>query len=332
MTVRTGDRRTGTGLLMVALLLLGGCATNSQMDKEQAASGNEAFYEGKSTLAYAGLPQATTVKQGIIMGDQALARGDTDEALYHYVQALDLDTESAIAYYRIGQVHMGRDNEKLASLALRSALGIEPEHIGALTALGVLHLKHNRYPEARANLDKAVALDRKRFDTDAEQNYDARSPSRAYNGLGVLADLDGNTAEAQRLYQISLSIRPEAADTLNNLGYSYYLDSRWRDAEKQFRKALEISPEYEQAWRNLGLVYARQQRYLAALNALERVMDTAKAHNDIGYICMLDGRYALAKQYFEKALTLSPVFYPKAKENLTYVERLEEAARQQVGR
>ncbi len=331
MSVRTGDRRTGTGLLMVALLLLGGCATNSQMDKDQA-SANEAFYEGKSTLAYAGLPQATTVKQGIIMGDQSLARGDTDEALYHYVQALDLDTESAIAYYRIGQVHMGRDNEKLASLALRSALGIEPEHIGALTALGVLHLKHNRYPEARANLDKAVALDRKRFDTDAEQNYDARSPSRAYNGLGVLADLDGNTAEAQRLYQISLSIRPEAADTLNNLGYSYYLDSRWRDAEKQFRKALEISPEYEQAWRNLGLVYARQQRYLAALNALERVMDTAKAHNDIGYICMLDGRYALAKQYFEKALTLSPVFYPKAKENLTYVERLEEAARQQVGR
>ncbi|GAA0702085.1 tetratricopeptide repeat protein [Marinobacterium maritimum] len=332
MTSRTGERRIGTGLLMVALLLLSGCATNSQMDKEQAASSNEAFYEGKPTLAFAGLPQATTVKQGIIMGDQALARGDTDEALYHYVQVLDLEAESEMAYFRIGQVHMGRGNEKLASLALRSALGIDPEHIGALTAMGVLHLKHNRYAEAKVNLDKAVALDRKRFDADAAQDYDARSPSRAYNGLGVLADLDGNTAEAQRLYQISLSIRPEAADTLNNLGYSYYLDSRWRDAEKQFRKALDISPEFEQAWRNLGLVYARQQRYLAALNALERVMDTAKAHNDIGYICMLDGRYALAKQYFEKALTLSPTFYPKARENLTYVERLEEAARQQVGR
>lgn len=332
MYLYNGDRRIGAGVLMAAVLLLGGCATGSQMNQDTTTSGNDAFYEGKPTLAYAGLPRATTVKQGLIMGDQALARGDTDEALYHYIQVLDLEKNSAAAYFRIGQVHMGRNNEKLASLALRSALGVEPEHIGALTALGVLHLKHNRYAEARVHLDKAVALDRKRFDADAEQDYDARSPSRAYNGLGVLADLDGNTAEAQKLYRVSLNIRPEAADTLNNLGYSYYLDSRWREAEQQFRKALEIAPNYEQAWRNLGLVYARQQRYLAALNALERVMDTAKAHNDIGYICMLDGRYALAKQYFEKALTLSPVYYPKAKENLTYVERLEEATRQQAGR
>ncbi|GAA0790854.1 tetratricopeptide repeat protein [Marinobacterium sediminicola] len=320
----------GKGLLLMTVVLLAGCAANSQM--EQTSSDNDAFYEGKPTLAYSGLPRAATVKQGIIMGDQALARGETDEALYHYVQVLDLESESAAAYFRIGQVHIGRGNEKLASLALRSALGIEPEHIGALTALGVLHLKHNRYSEARTNLDKALELDRKRFEASAEQQYDARSPSRAYNGLGVLADLDGNTAEAQRLYQISLSIRPDAADTLNNLGYSYYLDARWDDAERQFRKALEIDPEYDQVWRNLGLVYARQQRYLAALNALERVMDSAKAHNDIGYICMLDGRYSLAKQYFEKAMTLSPTFYPKAKENLTYVERLQEAAREQVGR
>lgn len=328
----TGKRQINTGTLVMAVLLLGGCAANSQMDQQPATGSNETFYEGKPTLAYSGLPQATTVKQGIIMGDQALARGDTDEALYHYVQTLELESQSEMAYFRIGQVHMGRNNEKLASLALRSALGIDPEHIGALTAMGVLHLKHNRYAEAREHLDKAVALDRKRFDAGAAQDYDARSPSRAYNGLGVLADLDGNTAEAQRLYQISLSIRPDAADTLNNLGYSFYLDSRWREAERQFRKALDISPDYEQAWRNLGLVYARQQRYLAALNALERVMDSAKAHNDIGYICMLDGRYALAKQYFEKALTLSPTFYPKAKENLIYVQRLEEATREQAGR
>lgn len=332
MIPRTGNRHPGKGLLLVGMIILGGCATNSQMEQDSAANANEAFYEGKPTLAYTGLPRASTVKQGIIMGDQALARGDTDEALYHYVQVLDLDGESAAAYFRIGQVHMGRDNEKLASLALRSALASEPEHIGALTALGVLHLKHNRYAEAKAYLDRALNEDRKRFAAGAEQDYDARSPSRAYNGLGVLADLDGNTTEAQRLYRISLSIRPGAADTLNNLGYSYYLDSRWRDSEQQFRKALDISPEFEQAWRNLGLVYARQQRYLAALNALERVMDTAKAHNDIGYICMLDGRYALAKQYFEKALTLSPTFYLKAQENLTYVERLEESARQQAGR
>ncbi|MBA4501422.1 tetratricopeptide repeat protein [Marinobacterium marinum] len=331
MSTRTGDRFIGAGVL-VLLLLLGGCAGQSTMDADMADGGNEAFYEGKPVAVYAGLPRADTARQGVIMGDQALARGDTDEALYHYVQALELNDESAMAYFRIGQIHLGRDNEQLASLALRSVLRIDPEHIGALTALGVLHLKHNRYADATDDLNRAVALDRQRFDADEEQNFDARSPARAYNGLGVLADLDGNTTEAQRLYRISLSIRPAAADTLNNLGYSYYLDSRWQEAGVEFRKALEVTSDFEQAWRNLGLVYTRQQRYLAALNALEQVMDTAQAHNDIGYVCMLDGRYALAKQYFEKALTLSPTFYPKAQANLTYVERLEESARQQAVR
>ncbi|MBR9829223.1 MAG: tetratricopeptide repeat protein [Oceanospirillales bacterium] len=330
MTSRTGQYSTGKGLLLATIVLLNGCAANSQM--EPTTSANEAFYEGKPTLAFSGLPQAPTVKAGLSMGDQALARGDADEALYHYVQVLERAPDNASAYFRIGQIHMARNNMKLASLALRSALGNEPEHIGALTALGVLQLKQNRYAEGREYLERAVANDRKRFAEDAGQDYDARSPARAYNGLGVLADLDGQTAEAQGFYQIALAIKPDAADTLNNLGYSYYLDARWGDAEKQFRKALEIAPDYEQAWRNLGLVYARQQRYLAALHAFERVMDSAQAHNDIGYICMLDGRYALAQDYFEQALTLSPVFYPKAQDNLTYVRRMQEAVAQGTGR
>ncbi|GGB88658.1 hypothetical protein GCM10011352_13340 [Marinobacterium zhoushanense] len=323
------SRFTSGPLLVMAILLLGGCAANQEKEK---TSSNDAFYDGKPMLAFAGLPVAKNAEEGVRMGDQALSRGDADEALYHYVQALELDAKSADAYYRIGQIHYRRDNEKLASVALRSALGIVPEHTGALTAMGVLHLKHNRYQQARGYFDKALASDRQRFTEDSEQSFDGATPMEAYNGLGVLADLDGNTAEAQRLYQVALAISPNAADVHNNLGYSYYLESRWREAEREFRKALDINPDYEQAWRNLGLVYARQQRYLSALHALERVMDTAKAHNDIGFICMLDGRYQLAEYYFEQALTLSPVFYPKAKENLTYVKRIKEAAAQSAGR
>jgi len=316
-------------VLILSLLLLGGCAANQEQSQKSA---NEAFYEGKPMLAFSGLPTAKTAEEGVRMGDRALAGGNVDEALYHYVHALELDGKSADAYYRIGRLHYRRDNEKLASLALRSALGIEPEHVGALSVMGVLQLKHNRYREARDYLEKAVAKDKVRLAEGAAVAFDSASPAEAYNGLGVLADLNGDTAEAQRLYGIALGIRPEAADVHNNLGYSYYLESRWPEAEREFRKALDLKPDYEQAWRNLGLVYARQQRYLSALHALERVMDTAKAHNDIGFICMLDGRYQLAEYYFEQALTLSPVFYPKAKENLTYVQRVKEAAKQSAGR
>lgn len=310
-------------VLLSMLVLLGGCAANAQRDMG-VKTDNNAFYEGKSTVTFAGLPVASSAADGVRMGDQALAQGNVDEALYHYVQALDLDAKSADAYFRIGKIHSRRNNEKLASIALRSALGIEPEHVGALSALGVLHLKHNRYKPAKGYLAKAVELDRERFADREKLEFDASSPAEAYNGLGVLEDLDGKTTEAQVLYQTALTIQPESPDVLNNLGYSYYLESRWNDAERMFRRALDINPKYDQAWRNLGLVYARQQRYLTALHAFERVMDTASAHNDIGYICLLDGRYDMAEYYFEQALTLSPVFYRKAKENLTYVQRVKE--------
>lgn len=319
-----GHRLRDLWLLAILTLLLAGCA----MNKEQPAQAvdKNAFYDGKPTQAFAGLKVGSTVPECLALGDEARARNALDEALFHYVHALEIDANSANAYYRIGQVHNQRGNERLASLALRSALNAAPGHVGALTALGGLQLKQNHYRRARELLEQAVARDRQRFPAQAQINYDAQSPAEAYNGLGVLADLDGDPVQAQKDYRTALAIRPGMADVLNNLGYSYYLQHRWSEAEKTYHAALKAEPGYEQAWRNLGLVYVRQQRYLAALNAFERVMGTAQAHNDIGYICMLDGRYDRAERYFERALTLSPVFYKRAHDNLTQVKRLKEAA------
>jgi Flp pilus assembly protein TadD len=258
-------------------------------------------------------------------GDQARRAGQLDEALYHYIQALQLDGRNSEALYRIGLIHVQRQNLTLADRALRSALAVTPEHTGALEASGLLYLTRNDYEQAKTVLQRALEADLARTGgADSLQDHDQRSPARAYNGLGVIADLNGEHERARALYQASLAIRAGSAEVLNNLGYSHYLQEEWPAAERLFRQALQQDPKFSLAWRNLGLLYTRQQRYDAALGAFEQIMESAEAHNDIGYICLLDGRYRLAETYFNKALTLSPVYYKKAQENLTLAQRMQQ--------
>jgi len=149
----------------------------------------------------------------------------------------------------------------------------------------------------------------------AVEPYDQSSPVWAYNGLGILADLNGDYEVAIELYQKASHIRLKSAQINNNLGYSYYLANNWTFAEKYFRRALNYNPNYERTWRNLGLLYTRTGRYEDALMTLNRVMEKSAAYNSMGYLCMLQGKHDEADQFFDKAIELTPSYYELAYEN-----------------
>ncbi len=318
---QSGLRRS---LLAATVIWLAGCAASDT--KPPPAVNNSALYEGRSAVTFANLPVAETPAQGIELGDEALRLGEQDKALYFYLQAINLEPANSEAYFKIGSIHLQRGNHDKAALALEGALKADPNHIGAYQALGTIELKRNRYELARQHFTRATALDQQRVSALAvELKYDRFSPADAYSGLGVLADLRGEHALAQQYYNTALAIRPQHAPTLNNRGYSWYLANDWKAAEHNYRLALKYNAKYAQAWRNLGLLYARQARYVQALNAFEQVMETPNAYNDLGYICMLEGKYDKAEYFFNQALSLSPVFYEKAQQNLTQTLRMKEA-------
>ena len=66
--------------------------------------------------------------------------------------------------------------------------------------------------------------------------------SRGRNNLGLLLERSGNYAQAEREYQISISVDPENASALDN--YARVLSGRgeFKSAEILFRKALFLSP------------------------------------------------------------------------------------------
>ncbi|MFC3283397.1 tetratricopeptide repeat protein [Litchfieldella rifensis] len=299
-----------TTLLLSAVLFgvaLSGCATNNSRQGDSDAYG--ALYDGGSTAAYSTAFPVASPAEAYRNGEAAINDGDEDRALFEYLRGLKLEKRpQPEPLYRIGTIHHGRGNHRLASLAYRWALELEPQHSGAGTGLGIVLLQQRQHDQAEQQLRPIVAR--------------ANAPWQAHNALGVIADMQGNHEQAAEHFRQALEISPGTPRVLNNLGYSRYLAGDLPGARQALRQAVSANPRYELAWRNLGLVYAREGDYDFAIEVVGRNGNRAEAYNDIGYISMLEGRYEQAMNFFQEAMRLSPAYYVTASENARNLDNM----------
>lgn len=238
----------------------------------------------------------------ILRGDDLLRGGDIDRALFEYVRALQWDPTKVEAHYRVGNIHSYKGNVDLAEVAYRKVLERTDKHAGALEGLGLIQLRKKNHQEAERLLLQAVTSDPKRW--------------RAHNGLGVLADIRHDYAGAEAHYQTALIERPGLPMLLTNLGYSKYAAGEWNTAQSYFEQAVTKDPRYAKGWSNLGLLHVRKGHYNKAMGAFSNIMSESQASNSIGYLCMVEGKYGQAEQYFLEAIKQSPTFNEAAFRNL----------------
>lgn len=294
--------------IMVWATVSSGCASmgGTGAAHSSAAGGDPSvsLYEGEPEVVFATEFPVASAEEAIARADSALLEGDLDLALYMYVRAYDLDKDNVHALVRIGNIHESRGNDRLATMAFTSVVNVDPTHSRALQSLGLIYLHAKRHEEARALLERAINEDPALW--------------RAQNGLGVLADMRGEHTKAIEAFDAALAVNPGDASTLNNRGYSLYLDGQYDAASANFLEA--AAQGAERAWLNLGLVRARQKRYAEAVNTMARNVATEVAYNDVGYIAMRQGDFAVAERYFRKAIGLSPRYFEAAQRNLTELE------------
>lgn len=311
--MRHGALPNITLMLFVASIVLSGCSTNrsisDQENDPERFSDIDELYDGQSELVYSNKVSPETANEIIAMGDAAMARGKPDEALYQYVKAVDLDNDSDTALYKIGDIHSNRGNTEKAIKAYEMALKINPDHGDAHEGLALLLLNKRKYDEARNHLTKAEA-------NGATINW------RVYNSLGVISDLENDYKQAIIYYRKALALQPELPLILNNIGYSRYMLGDWDSAEKYYRKAVRNDKSFARSWRNLGLIYARKENYEEAVSAFTQVENLHEAYNDIGFICMLNGRHDISEAFFKRAIKLAPRYYETANNNLQKNRRL----------
>ena len=337
--------------LAVGALTLGGCATTDSAAVAPSAEGDP-LYDGVAPITFDNLLTGDAAGADFVaLGDRAQRAGEQDKAIYAYLRGIQQGGEKALLFTRIAGIHKAKGNAVLAEQALQRALDADPDYVPALVGYGQSRLAKRDFQAAEDSFQKAIDLDWRRLEGGAPDKarahtvepgpavestkeaaeaqatgagvysptmntYDSQSPAGAYNGLGVLADLSGDYRRAVTYYTVAAAIRPNATNIINNLGYSYYLAGDLAAAERYFREVLQVDPSFERGWRNLALVYTRQERYDDALAVLSQIMDSAEAYNTLGYLCMVQGQHGRAQRFLEQAISLSPVYYELAYQNL----------------
>lgn len=128
---------------------------------------------------------------------------------------------------------------------------------------------------------------------------------------GYAAQIRGDLAEAIRLYQVSLSVRP-TAEAHTFLGWAYSLQDRLDEAIAECHKAIAIDPDYGNPYNDIG-VYLMQRGELAeAIAWLERAKLAPRyeprqfPYINLGRIYVRRGQWDQARRELEAAARVAP--------------------------
>ncbi len=181
-------------------------------------------------------------------------------------------------------------------LALLDAHGSEFRETAAYwSQRGHLHESMGAYDEARADHDRALAIEPER----AEYRY----------RLGVTLMRMDHAQEAILCFEQCIRIDPSMTKAQINIGYIHDRSDEPQKAILAFQRAIEMDPRSVESHCNLGAAYADLGRKREAIEEFRRAIeldpDYAMAHFNLGVI-FLDDRPADAEVCLRRALSLEP--------------------------
>ena len=233
----------------------------------------------------------------INLGNVLRASGKLDEAIAHYVKALDIEPDNAGAHINLGNTLRvkGRLDEAMAHYL--KALDIEPDNAGAHINLGGVLAAGGRLDEAAAHFMKALDIE--------PQN------AGAHLNLGNVLLARGKLDDAGAHYEKALGIKPHHAGAHINLGNILQAQGKLDDAAAHYEKALDIQPDQAGVHFNLGNILQARGKFDDAIAHYKKAlpMDTGNAalYNNLGgAILGAHGDLNDAVACFEQALALEP--------------------------
>jgi tetratricopeptide (TPR) repeat protein len=211
--------------------------------------------------------------------------------------------------------------------------------------IGQTYLDMGLYPEARKQLELALALHR-RVDGD-----DNPKTLRSATSLGSVADKQAKYPEAAALLSQTLQVSrrvlgPEHPDTLKNmneLGIVYYDEGQFAQAEALHSQTVEIKrrvlgpehPETLRSMNNLGTVYLSEGNFGQAEALYRQIMEiyhrvlgpehpsTLIAMNNLGSAYRDGGKYEQAEALYSQNLEIDrKVFGPEHPQTLRVMQNL----------
>jgi Flp pilus assembly protein TadD len=289
--------------LILSSLLLSACNFGSL--KEVELNNNQ--QETEEILESTGL-KVSSVEDAVLKAKKALQEDKSDLAQLYYIKAYDLDPTNVQVLQKMANLYGELNKYELQEVSLNLILKLQPNDIKVIEQYGLLQLKQGKYAEAEKKLLAVVAKQR---------------GWRAYNGLGILANLQSNPQKAEVFFSQADRLLPNSPELLNNIGFALYSANKLPEAASYYNRALQINPGFKKALYNFALLEARSSNYEQAYSVFASISSAAEANNNIGYIAMMNGHYSQANHYLQEAIKTAPHYYKKANDNLMRLEILE---------
>ena len=199
---------------------------------------------------------------GLVLAKQ----GETEQAIYHYKQALKLKPDFVFTHTNLGAALAAEGRLSEAAEHYETALHIKPDFAGAHNNLGLVLAAEGNTEEAVHHYTEALKI----------------KPDfvEALNNLGVLLADQGRTEEAAWHYNQALRIDPYCAGAHNNLGKLNEAQGNTAQAVLHYRHALKLEPDFLEAHFNLGVIYAKQGKLKQATSAFKEVLRIDPDHRE----------------------------------------------------
>jgi tetratricopeptide (TPR) repeat protein len=194
--------------------------------------------------------------------DQArkdLAQGKAGEAKAAFEQLLKQYPNEADLYLFLGMSLLRLRDPPAAVLAIKRALGINPNHIEARTLLGYVEL------EIRGDVDAAI----KEYARVVELRPDL---PEAYTNLAVAQKKKGDLDRAIVSLNKALERRPGFAAAITTRGAILAEQNKWAEARRDFEAALKLNPQDDGALYGLSQALREARDYAGAQRALSELI------------------------------------------------------------
>ncbi len=182
--------------------------------------------------------------------------GNDDAALTHYHSALDSHPDNLEAILALSgfMLEHGADTEVIELSRKGIALNPEDTRISNLYFdQGYAHMRNKRYMNAITAFENAVHVD--------------PSLAKAWNNLGNIHIVLGDTAAAQRSFVEAISANPQIAEAHYNLGSIYLENSDLNRAEQAYKAAIGTDSTFARAFYALASIYHKMGRLQEAKQA-----------------------------------------------------------------
>ena len=203
-------------------------------------------------------PQKAKLKY-LESGQRYYEKGQYKEASIQFQNAINLDSHSTEAHYRMALAELKLGQWPDAYQELTTTIQLDPHNYDARLEKAKLMIAGHQYPDAKEELDVL-----------------AQKQPRNPEVFMVVADyyINGAKDPGQALTALhkALQLDPNRADAYLSLGVVYTQMQQWADAETNIRKAADLDPKSSDNMLALGNFYQMRGRFPEAEQSFQRAI------------------------------------------------------------